>query len=379
MRKQPFAWLLILIGALLIINPITETYAKTVDELKKQQEDVKATMENTKKEMKTIKIESNVIEGEVKDLDAKVENAKSDLEGVERELAQIETNIIESQKALEEAEKNLEDKTEIFEKRLRVIYMNGNVRYLELLLSSGSIKDFLSRQDMVQTIAEQDKDLIRFMKEQREEIEIRKEELESQELEVKNTKTKIEIKRRELEGAIAQKKEKIEKLADNLDFLEDELGELEKLEKDIEKDIVKLQSINTKYSGGRMEWPVPGKTRVSSPFGYRIHPIFKVKKMHTGIDIPAPTGTNIVAAAPGKVIYSGVRGGYGKVVMIDHGGKIVTLYAHNSSLLVDVGQQVKRGEVVAKAGSTGYSTGPHLHFEVRKDGQYQDPISWVSK
>lgn len=126
-----------------------------------------------------------------------------------------------------------------------------------------------------------------------------------------------------------------------------------------------------------MGWPVPGYSRISSPYGYRIHPIFKTKKLHTGIDIPAPTGTSIAAGSDGTVIYTGTLGGYGKAVMIDHGGGIVTLYAHNSSIVVSEGQSVKRGNTISKAGSTGYSTGPHLHFEVRKGGSYVDPLPWV--
>jgi murein DD-endopeptidase MepM/ murein hydrolase activator NlpD len=126
-----------------------------------------------------------------------------------------------------------------------------------------------------------------------------------------------------------------------------------------------------------MAWPVPGYSRISSYYGMRIHPIFKTKKLHTGIDIPAPTGTAITSAGDGTVIFSDWLGGYGKAVMIDHGGGMVTLYAHNSATNAKVGQTVKRGATIAKAGSTGNSTGPHLHFEVRKNGAYVDPIPWL--
>ncbi len=127
----------------------------------------------------------------------------------------------------------------------------------------------------------------------------------------------------------------------------------------------------------RMTWPVPSSSRISSPFGNRIHPIFNIFKFHTGIDIPAATGNSILAASSGKVTASRWMSGYGNTVMIDHGGGILTLYAHTSVLLVSQGQTVNKGQVIAKIGSTGNSTGPHLHFEVRKNGEYIDPEPWV--
>ena len=166
-------------------------------------------------------------------------------------------------------------------------------------------------------------------------------------------------------------------LEKDLKKAEAEYDKLNQLAKEIESEIVRRQKVTGPYTGGTMGWPVPGYSRISSYFGYRVHPIYKVKKLHTGIDIPAPTGTSVVAASDGVVIYSGTLGSYGKVIMIDHGGGIVTLYAHNSYLSVSEGQKVKRGDVISKIGSTGASTGPHCHFEVRKNGQYVDPLPWL--
>ena len=127
-----------------------------------------------------------------------------------------------------------------------------------------------------------------------------------------------------------------------------------------------------------MTWPAPGIYRITSPFGYRIHPILNTKKLHTGIDIGVPQGTKIVAAQSGTIIYSDWYGGYGMVIMIDHGGGIVTLYGHNSKLIAKVGQKVDKGDAVSLSGTTGLSTGPHLHFEVRVNGQYVDPLTYVT-
>lgn len=134
------------------------------------------------------------------------------------------------------------------------------------------------------------------------------------------------------------------------------------------------------FEGGLFQWPVPSSTRITSHYGYRTHPVTKVKnKLHTGVDISANTGADIVAAGDGIVSFVGPKGTYGNVIIINHGGGIETLYAHNSRLVSSPGQSVKRGDVIAKAGSTGRSTGPHLHFEVRKNGKHTEPLSWLIK
>ena len=128
---------------------------------------------------------------------------------------------------------------------------------------------------------------------------------------------------------------------------------------------------------GELIWPVPGSSRISSYYGYRVHPIFNTQKFHSGIDIPAPQGSPIVASDSGIVIYSGWQGGYGNVVMISHGNDVVTVYAHNSANVVSVGDYVDAGQTISLCGSTGYSTGPHSHFEVRKNGSTTDPMNWL--
>ena len=140
-------------------------------------------------------------------------------------------------------------------------------------------------------------------------------------------------------------------------------------------------STNTKYTGGTMAWPLPGYYSVTSPFGNRLHPVLKVYKMHTGIDIAGSgcNGKNITAAADGTVITAGWISGYGNTVVVDHGGGITTLYAHAQKILVKKGDKVKRGDPLSLVGMTGYATGPHLHFEVRENGKYVNPLDGYLK
>ena len=172
---------------------------------------------------------------------------------------------------------------------------------------------------------------------------------------------------------MADEKVKLDAKKKELEKQEDELqAEADRLT----AEIVKLMDKSSPYVGGTFTWPCPSSHYITSSFGNRLHPILKTWKYHTGVDIGASSGKDILAAASGKVIMATTYGGYGNCVMIDHGGGIVTLYGHASRLCVSNGAVVKRGDVIAKVGSTGRSTGPHLHFEVRKDGAYVDPMSY---
>lgn len=374
MNKKRIFYLVLSI--LLVFNSLY-VYADSINDLKNKQKDVNQQIQNKKGEIKKIQNQAKDVSSEIQELDKEVDKANTELVTIDKKIEVLQKDIVQSGIELKNAEKRIDEKQDVFNKRLKVMYRNGNAGYLEVLLSSSSIKDFLARKDMVQAIAKQDTELITYMEEQREIINTKKIQLETQKKEVEISKNKLESRRRDLAKATRAKQDLMGRLKENHDSLEKEYDSLNDFAKSIESEIFKLQVNSGPYSGGKMSWPVPGHSRISSPFGYRIHPILNKKKLHTGIDIPAPTGTNIVAGSDGEVVHAGNLGGYGKVVMIDHGGGILTLYAHNSRIVTSVGTKVKRGDVVSKAGSTGMSTGPHLHFEVRKNGKYQDPMPWL--
>lgn len=373
-KKKRTIYLLVLI--ILSMN-IVSAYASNLDDLRDEQDNLDSQIEGTKDQISEIESRAKETSKQIEDLDKKLNQATIDLENVEKELADIEEQIVITTEELEAAERDLEERRDTFNKRIRVMYINGNSGYLELLLSSNDIKDFLSKQELVESIAEHDRELIKFMKETRDTIDAKKLELEAQRASVEITKSKIESRKKDLDQATREKQDLMGRLAIDKKALEEQVDKLIDEAKELEAKIVKLMRNTGPYSGGKMEWPAPGYYRITSEFGYRIHPILKVKKLHTGMDIGVPTGGDIVAAAAGTVIYSGSLGGYGNTIMIDHNGGIVTLYAHNSRLVAKEGQVVARGDVVAKAGSTGMSTGPHLHFEVRKNGVYEDPRIWL--
>jgi murein DD-endopeptidase MepM/ murein hydrolase activator NlpD len=253
------------------------------------------------------------------------------------------------------------------------MYESSNSSLLHTLISSNSVTDFFEKLELISLIAKKDKEMVEDLKAAKIDVEYKRQ-LRAEEAE--GLKGKATQKRERLDTLTASRAEIEDRLqarwADlkKLAWLEDQLiEESRKAAKEIEK----LQSKNP-YTGGTMVWPAPGNTSVGSKYGMRLHPILRVNRMHSGIDIDASSGDDIVAANDGKVILSGTTSGYGKRIVIDHGGGISTLYAHCSKLLVSVGDNVKAGQLIAKVGSTGLSTGPHLHFEVRENGNTVDPL-----
>lgn len=375
---EPKTRKLYLILALILVFNYALVFADgSLNELKNKQKNTQEQMNKVKEEIKNLESQAKDVSSQIEELDKQMDTAAAELEKVEKELERLNKDIEKTLEELREAEERIEEKEDVFNSRLRVMYKNGNIGYLEVLLAAADIGDFLTRKDMIQAIVDHDVELIKYMKEQRDIIDSKKIELEAQRASVDATRIKLEERKTELARATRAKEILMKELEKDIKKYEAEYDKLNRLAKDIEAEIIRRQRVDGDYSGGVMAWPVPGYSRISSPFGYRIHPVFKTRKLHTGIDIPAPTGTNVVAAADGTVIYSGTLGGYGKTIMIDHGGGIVTLYGHNSSLVAKEGATVKKGDTIAKIGSTGISTGPHCHFEVRKNGSYVDPIPWL--
>ena len=324
---------------------------------------------------KTVKKEGEVVT-KIQSLEEEINKSEAELESLYGKISTTEGEINTTVNKLTSAEEKIDDKQDVMGSRLNVMYKNGTIGYAEVLLSSKSITELLTNLDMVKKIVNHDVELLKDMKEQRDIIEEQKISLENQKRQLVNLKSSVEQKKKTLVVSRGEQERLRADLAQDKVALEKMLDQTKKEADEISNKIRSLQS-NGAYVGGQLQWPVPGYSTVSSPFGNRIHPILKTKKFHSGIDIPAPSGRDVVAAGDGKVVSSSNLGSYGKAVIIDHGGGIMTLYAHNSKLLVQNGQTVTKGQKIALIGSTGLSTGPHLHFEVRKDGQYTNPIPYV--
>lgn len=376
MRVNKAAKLVMIILVVALLASTTATFGNEIDHINRQIEQLQQQQKGLTTELRENESQRRDVSAELTKIGSDIARTQNEISTLQSQIQNTEENIARAEDELAWASMRIEEKKDQLARRLDAMYRNGNIAYAEVLMNSRDFTELMSNLDMVQKIVNHDVELLQFLEEQRMIVEDRKIELEASRRLLSELRQVEENRQKLLLVSRGEQERLRQELEQDKAALSRQLDQLEKEAKDLEKVLLKLQS-EGEYIGGVMKWPVPGHTRISSPYGNRMHPILRTNRFHAGIDIPAPTGTNIIAAAPGRVAFSGTQGGYGRTVIIDHGGGIMSLYAHNSQLLVSEGEQVTQGKVIAKAGSTGMSTGPHLHFEVRKNGKYVDPMPWL--
>ncbi len=369
---------LVLAIAYVMVFALIPASAKTLEEAKQEQKNVSNQINQVASEKKNVQANIKENESNKKNLEAITKAEQQNITNKANEIKALNTEIDKIIQEIDEIEADYNKKDELFKKRMRVLYQNMNKSSLEVFVESKSISEFVSRLQIMKTVKENDEKLMKEIAFGKQTTEAKKQEKILVLTEKQNQLEKIETKVDNLKVSRAKVQSEIEAQTQRLKELEKTEDNLIKQSEVIDKLINQLAEKNKKYAEGAYKWPTPGYNQISSPFGYRIHPIYKVKKMHNGIDINAPSGANIIAANSGKVLVAGWNtGGYGNYVIIDHGGGITTLYAHQSKVLVKEGDTVKKGGLIGKVGSTGLSTGPHLHFEVRVNGKPVDPTKYV--
>ena len=308
------------------------------------------------------------------------------LENAQKNLKNSKKQYQNAEEQLSEAERNLSAPLQDYstaefqsKNRIRQIFKKQRKGLFQLLLSTTDINTFLDRIYYQNIITKKDKKRLAFLKEKSRRIALLRNQIEQQKTIIAYSIKNINAQQQYIQGAISQNESSIQKYRTNRAYYEKAERELAKQSEALGKMIKQnTQGTTVKVVSGFMK-PIAGP--ITSPFGYRTHPIFKRTVFHSGIDIGGINGGKIRAANSGKVIYSGWYGGYGKVVILDHGlinGKpTTTLYAHMSNYIVSPGQTVMKGQVIGYEGSTGYSTGPHCHFEVRVNGKPQNPLNYI--
>lgn len=361
-------------------NNTNNTNSNNLTDLQTQQQEIQNQLTETNEELEQVQSQLSENLQQIEKLDEKIRESENTIAELDTQVQQLQDEIASIQSQLDVAEKNYEKQKEIMEKRLVAIYEAGDTKYLDVLLKSSNLSDFLSSYYLITEIASVDKDLLNDVEAEKKEIELSKQKLEkNQETLATALKTQTQTAT-VLQNTMTLRENYLARLSDEEKAKQAQIDEMTQQYEDINNQILELakQGLDTSYIGGVLAWPVPGYTKITSNYGMRVHPITGQYKLHTGVDISAPIGANFVAANDGIVTKAGYNTAYGNMVIIDHGGGISTLYAHGSEILVTVGQTVKQNEAVLKVGSTGYSTGAHAHFEVRINGVVTNPIPYIT-
>ncbi len=389
-------------GTSLFAGPAQELHAETVTEesikekesqiedAKKQQESLKQNVSDIQAMQDSLEASKSNLETYVSDLDSQLNEIQAKIDDLKSQIEDKEAEIDKTQTELEEAEATQKAQYEAMKKRIRFIYEKGNTYYVELLLKASSFGDMLNKAYYVNELSEYDQRKLEEYKQQTQLVELTKQALEEEQQTLEDAKSAQEEEENNMQTLIADKTAEITSLegqiADSEADLDDaesalnqQTSEISALEASVaaDKQTLAAQQQQKQYSGGAFTWPCPSYTYISSDFGYRIHPISGVEKFHSGIDMAAPYGSAILAAADGTVVSAGYSSSMGNYVMINHGGGLYTIYMHASALYVSSGQSVSAGEQIAAVGSTGNSTGPHLHFSVRLSGSYVSPWNYL--
>ena len=325
-------------------------------------------------------IESRIegLSEEKRAVDEAADEATKAYKDVRKELDATEARIDENEDKLKVLNKDFAVKRDQLAKRVRDIYINGQINYLDVLFGAKDFQDFFTRMDLLKRVIQQDYDLVQVVFAEKTAIETSQKELEKDKAAKEKLVVSAADRKKEAEKKQSAKQAIIDKMETDRATQERIINENLAASKEVEQMIrnSRYQPASPALSGGgALNWPLGGP--ITSPFGWRVHPITGASRFHSGIDIGGDYGDTIHAAGAGIVSYAGWISGYGYAVIIDHGGGISTLYGHNQALLVSEGQSVSQGQAIAECGSTGNSTGPHCHFEVRVDGEPVDPMGYL--
>lgn len=407
MRKYSKLLCMLLIASLVVATPVplkatVGSEKDKLSDLEKKKDDVQGTLD----ELESSKADTKTF---IKQVDAQVGAISTQMYDNKNKLEDVQKKIKNTEKKLKDAQESIKDQYASMKLRIKFMYENGDTQMLDLILNSKSISDFLNKAEYISEISTYDREML--------------DKMEDTQIQIANSKKTLEDSKDNLvalQNKLESQKNDLEKLAD---AKEKELGEYDdliaqgesaqnSLDEEIENQkqvVAEMESIeaarraaaeaaakaaqsnnnssnsnqNTSSSNNTATvsgytWPVPGISTISSGFGYRSDPFTGETKYHSGIDIPAPSGTPIVAAASGQVAWANYSTTAGNWIGIDHGNGVYTVYMHSSALLVSAGQNVSKGETIALVGTTGSSTGNHLHFSVRLNGNYVNPLNYVS-
>lgn len=378
MNKKIFLIFFLILLTLIAFGSIV--VADDLSDLQNKKDELQNQITESNEQIEQIQIELTENLKQLNDLNSKITTYETEIETLDNNLAQTEQQIKDIQDRLNIVEENYNLQKTAMQNRIVALYEAGDIMYLDVLLNSNSVSDFISNYFLIGEIVRYDNELVENIQSQKamiEEIKSTLEERQEAMQVVKDNKEKTTIA---LENSKIIRNSYVSKLTEEEKETQKTIDECQAELDSLEAQIVFLATgnIGSDYIGGEFAWPAPGYTTITSRFGMRLHPILKVNRLHSGTDIAMPTGSYIIAANDGVVIQASYTTGFGNTVMIDHGGGVVTLYGHGSEIIAQTGQTVKKRDIIMKAGSTGWSTGPHLHFEVRINGEPVDSLPFIT-
>lgn len=400
MRKRAGATLLLLLlGLVGAALPAAADPQSELDDNRSRQESVRKKLERKSAEASqltsrvevldsrraTVAAEVDRLNGKVALLDGRIASVSKDLNRAQKEVAVLTEDL---QKVLSK----LNRRTDVFTARAVAAYKAGPTAYLDSVLSAESISELAERQAYYESALNSDSALVTEIQLLRSEIDIKRDRIIEEEERIAAAKRRLQSDRAEIaelrnarQQVLARQEAVVAQKSDLLSQVKRDKARLAQIESQLEQDEQRLLSIIQSGSssssgplpqgGGQLAWPAAGP--VTSGYGYRTHPIFGDRRLHTGIDIGAPYGAPVVASANGRVVFAGTMSGYGNAIVVDHGKGLATTYNHLSGFSVGSGQQVGRGTPIGSVGCSGYCTGPHLHFEVRVNGSPTDPMPYL--
>ena len=358
-----------------------------ISEAKKERDSLKnakTDLEKVKKELETSK---NDLNNYITQLDGQLTDIQANIDSLTEEISEKEQQIETTTAELEEAEAIQQAQYEAMKKRIKFMYERGDTLYLELLIQSGSFAEMLNKAEYIEMLSAYDRQKLNEYIATTELIKLTKEALEEEKATLDEAKAAKEEEEASLQDLIDTKANELSAVKSDIsdkeaaikayeDEIKAENDAIAALEREVAADKEALYS-RYKYDGGMFTWPAPNYTRISDNYGMRMHPTLGVEKMHNGIDLAAPSGSPILAAYNGTVVAADYNSTMGNYIMINHGGGLYTIYMHCSALYVSKGTDVTSGTKIGAVGSTGRSTGPHLHFGVRLNGNYVSPWNYL--
>lgn len=375
---------------------LTNDFIRESEGKKKEAEDnqkeIQGKLSQVKKMLKEVQNIKSELDQAMVEADAKLEDLNDSIEILNADIINLEDQIATTQAELIVAESVKERQYYTMKKRVQYMYERGNKSYIEMLFSAGSFSDFLNTAEFVNKISKYDRQMLVSYMDTVKDIEDKEAKLLDQEKELKSKQSDLNAQYEQVEDEMEEKQDAINMYTADINnkeaaiqeyeaYIAEQKAIVEALEAAIlaeKRRLIEENRETVKYDGGKFAWPAPKYTKISDEYGNRIHPILGTSQFHNGIDLAAPGGSPILAAYDGEVVAADYSATMGNYVMINHGDGLITIYMHASALEVSKGQMVIRGEEIAKVGTTGRSTGNHLHFSVRENGSYVSPWKYIS-